>query len=226
MKKCSIEGCNKKHKAKNFCEKHWDRQKKHGHTNDPAISNTTCSVDGCDRKSKALDLCSMHHLRFLRHGHTNATRNYHTGCSIAGCTGKHKGKGLCRNHFQLFKKKGRTYTITRDKGTGSIKGGYLYRTIQGRHIAEHRLVMEIFLGRTLTKEENVHHINGNKLDNRLENLELWNTSQPCGQRPEDKIIYAKEILIQYGSVNDLLEIIEQLKINQASTIASSGSAEL
>jgi len=43
-------------------------------------------------------------------------------------------------------------------------------------IAEHRLIMEQKIGRILTSDEMVHHINGNKLDNRVENLELMTRS--------------------------------------------------
>ena len=65
------------------------------------------------------------------------------------------------------------------------------------HILEHRKVMQDLLGRPLLREENVHHKNGVRVDNRPENLELWSRSQPHGQRVEDKIKWAREFLALY-----------------------------
>lgn len=65
-------------------------------------------------------------------------------------------------------------------------------------IAEHTFIMSEYIKRPLKKGETVHHINGNRSDNRIENLELWHKSHPPGQRLEDKINWCKEFLTQYG----------------------------
>lgn len=94
----------------------------------------------------------------------------------------------------------------RDRNSNKIPGsdwfldqhGYAARYVGGKKTLQHREVMKETLGRDLRKGENVHHINGVKTDNRPENLELWVTSQPAGQRPSDLLAWAYEIIDRYG----------------------------
>jgi HNH endonuclease len=73
----------------------------------------------------------------------------------------------------------RTY---RGKNNKRFKGGTVtvqgYRSIslgRGKHILEHRLVMQRFLKRKLKRNEIVHHIDGDKLNNDINNLRLYSS---------------------------------------------------
>lgn len=90
------------------------------------------------------------------------------------------------NEWGPWRPGGRGYT----RRTGVFDG-------VNKHQYQHRVVMEEYLGRELLPGENVHHKNGDRADNRIENLELWTTMQPQGQRPVDKIEYAIEVLEEY-----------------------------
>ena len=85
-----------------------------------------------------------------------------------------------------------------EKHRGSLKStGYVLRWIDGVGKFAHRVTMSEMLGRDLFPGENVHHKKGVRSDNRPENLELWVSHQPKGQRPEDLLEWADEIITRY-----------------------------
>lgn len=158
----------------------------------------------------------MHYARWRNHGDPllGAAPKYASDvCSIAGCEKPRAGRGWCLMHYQRWQETGDPLIarVPRLAGGKRVnKHGYVYveraaddPIRQGGegwrryYQMEHQAVMERRLGRPLLPNESVHHKNGQRADNRDENLELWSKSQPSGQRVEDKVAWAIELLALY-----------------------------
>lgn len=174
-------------------------------------TNKQCSVEGCLRKYSCKGYCQVHYYRVQRTGEPGSveTRRPKLSCTVVGCEDKHKSNGYCSKHHTRWMKYGdpliqkhasptKTGRYTTDEGYVRLYGYKDHPNAQAKGcILEHILIMSEHLGRPLTKGENVHHINGQRDDNRIENLELWSKTQPAGQRVEDKIAWAIEFLRIY-----------------------------
>lgn len=222
-----VASCGKTETARGLCNVCYQVRRKNGSLPLLPIVNAgkLCSLYGCKNKAQALGYCGTHYERFKKYGDPLGVAKRITGgpCTTPGCVKPIRAKGLCFACYTRLKSRGSLeYSERHLKRFEKVidSNGYVRVPIhvadgkKVKRVLEHRYVMQQYLGRTIRKNENIHHKNGDRTDNRIENLELWTTCQPAGQRPIDLMKWAREILKTYAS--------EEAKLKQLSYRNNSG----
>lgn len=220
--KCVVDGCCKDAKHKALCVTHYHRAHRRAAGVPVRKAPKPCSAPECDRVAKSRGLCNRCYMRARVRGELLGF----AACAAADCSRAAMAHGLCNKHNKerCARERGVPKRVTPADGRYTQPNGYVMVFRPGspfldvprgtnKHtldlharglVSEHRFVMAEYLGRRLQPGENVHHRNGIRSDNRIENLELWSTSQPRGQRVSEKLAWCRAFIAQYENAKELI----------------------
>lgn len=163
----------------------------------------TCAAKSCDLIATSKGWCGIHYSRDYHRGDIAEdipvswhSRKFGEECLEEGCIRQAIKRYLCASCYARRYRDGIPMP-ERELVPYYGTSGYLYIHVDGKPILHHRYVWEQHYQMKLQSGQNIHHINGMRDDNRIENLELWDTSQPRGQRVLDKLNWAVEMLCRY-----------------------------
>lgn len=221
MRVCKEDGCEKSVQARGWCSMHYarwrngipldapkyDKSRQSSRWDARMPADGLCEIEGCEEKVHAKRMCSFHYRRTIANIPFDKRRRG-TPCLAHGCERQARaGKGFCAWH-RVRHDRGiplDTDLMRRPIGYRRHAGqGYIDIKTEDGWKKEHRHVMELHLERALEGTEEVHHKNGQRDDNRIQNLELWSGSQPRGARVIDKLEWAREIVARYEPIEHLL----------------------
>lgn len=121
---CSVPGCGRKHKARGYCEAHYQHFKRGVPIKTEIVTRDRtvyehCTEPECSNPVKSKGLCFVHYARLLRHGHTKHIDRTTPPkpCSIAGCENHVYAKMLCHQHYARKRRLKEKYGLTPQQET-------------------------------------------------------------------------------------------------------------
>jgi endogenous inhibitor of DNA gyrase (YacG/DUF329 family) len=151
-------------------------------TYNPKYCSRRCQANVSIEKARIILICEHCKKEFIRRRGERSIKNPLHFCSRE-----------CLSKYRV----GPKHPSYKD-GLHRTQKGYITIQVNGKRVLRNRYVMSNFLGRPLLRCEEVHHRDGQKENDNIENLEIWDHSHPSGQRLEEKILWAISFLEHNG----------------------------
>lgn len=157
-----------------------------------------CKIEGCENNARSYGWCSKHYQRWVAHGDPlfslkpkGLSRKGRT-CKVENCNSPIDANDLCNKHRLRLYYHNTTDARRNENGAGHLHHtGYVYVKINGKRIAQHRLVVEKAMGKSLPPGAIIHHLNGDKSDNRPCNLVV------CPSEAYHNLLHSRQKRLNY-----------------------------